>query len=283
MDGNLKHEKLQKSQISKSQSHSINNDDSECLSPDIETDRPYTSANIGSETPILGSPEKQHRTPLTLREYMKEPGSHNRSTPYLDMLGEYPDTKNPEDTHRQMQYMSLERQRSVNGNAPFIRKSIAHKRSNLAVIQTNYPNSQFHNTYSSPQLCRKSSSVKISKNLKKARGDMERSAVGMGERSAVGMGVRRVNSCDTTEIIGTNPLQRIRTREKLSRKNSDLALNPEDTNEVFQTEVVGRKRSDKKDSLTRSKRSDSKSVREIVRIFSSSSSKQRCARTETKI
>ena len=241
-------------------------------SPDIETDRPNTAANhIGSNTPTLGTPEKKRGFPL--REYSKEPIGQNRSTSTIDKMPctkEHSFEKN--EKREKLKYVALERSKNVNGEAPFLRKSIL---TDKLVIQTNYPNYTPQDTFCSPQLPKKSLSAKANRMLKRTNGDME--------GSAVGMGVRRVNSLDPTEIIDSSKSLKYRHNENHARREPLRRLDNNDTLDGSNNLNDSLKTKNKLLAQPyKSKRSDSRSVREIVKTLSISS-KQKIRLGETNI
>ena len=209
-----------------------------------------------------------------MREYSREPTGH-KSTPILDR----PEHSQIEQqfersARRNTTHVPLERSKLVNGEKPFLRKSIAEDR---LVIQTNYPNSHIHGNYCSPQLPMKGASFKTHKPAKKSNGDME--------GAAVGLGVRRVNSCDHAELIESNTTHKYRSKENSARREPLRRLAPEysvDT-EANNTGCSNGKRKNSKKILQayKSKKSDVTSVREMFRTFSLNS-KQKYF-TETKI
>ena len=212
-----------------------------------------------------------------MREYSREPSGH-KSTPILDRTGHTPVEQHFErSAERNTTQALIERSKLVNGDMPFLRKSIAQDR---LVIQTNYPNSQIESKYCSPQLPKKSPSPKTHKSVKKSNGDME--------CGAVGMGVRRVNSCDHTELIASNTTHKYRQKENSARREPLRRLVPQfsvDTAEVNGNSILctnGKRRNSKTTLLSyKSKKSDTNSVREMFRTFSLNSKQKNY--TETKI
>ncbi|KAI6661995.1 hypothetical protein LOD99_9582 [Oopsacas minuta] len=248
-----KKESFPKRTLCKSHSQSINNDNNDSL--EVESDRPNTAGNhIGSDTPTLSSPDKKHKLPLTMREYTREPNSHNRSTPTLDRI---PYKDNYYDKNGGRDNLTY----AVNGDAPFIRKSIP---SDKLVIQTNYPNTTFQDNFRSPQLPKKNISAKSHKVLKKLNGEME--------GGAVGMGVRRINSCDTSEVTDFNKLQKYRQRENYARKEPLRKLQSQDSIDSGEGNgnASGHTKRRNSKSLLQSYKSkkDSKSVGDMVRTLS---------------
>eukprot|EP00800_Vazella_pourtalesii_P000972 TRINITY_DN10822_c0_g2_i2.p1 TRINITY_DN10822_c0_g2~~TRINITY_DN10822_c0_g2_i2.p1 ORF type:complete len:343 (+),score=78.54 TRINITY_DN10822_c0_g2_i2:1236-2264(+) len=268
-----KKETPKKRSLCKSHSQSMNNGN-DSSSPDLEADRPNTAANhISSNTPTLSSPEKKQR--FLLREYSREPIGHNRSTPTLDKMPctkEHSFEKNGK--RDKIKNVTLERGKSVNGEAPFLRKSI---QTDKVVIQTNYPNYTPQNSFCSPQLPNKSSSMKANRMLKRINGEME--------GSAVGLGVRRVNSLDPTEIIDSSRSQKYRQNENHARREPLRRLDNNDALEGSNNLNDPLKTKNNKMLLAQSykaKKSDSRSVREMMKSLSVNS-KQKNRLGETNI
>ena len=103
----------------------------------------------------------------------------------------------------------------------------------------------------------------------------------------MGLGVRRVNSCDNTDLIESNTTQKYKNKENSARKEPLRRLGPQySIDTVEATSGIGSsngKRRNSKNILQayKSKKSEGTSVREMFRTFSLNSRQKYF--TETKI
>ena len=172
-----------------------------------------------------------------------------------------------------LKYIALERGKTVNGDAPFLRKSI---QTDKLVIQTNYPNYTPQDSFCSPQLPKKSLSMKANRLLKRSNCDME--------GSALGMGVRRINSLDPTEIIDSSRSQKYRQHENHARREPLKRLDNNNAHDGSNNlnDALKTKNKVLVSQSYKSKKSDSRSVKEMVKTLSINS-KQKLRIGETTI